>query len=220
MATCLGIRTEKIRATIELSGVTIRTPYVKAFNVDKARQRLTTNFSATVEIPASSSFVAGADIVIYAGEKDDEQKIFTGMTKSVTTSPSFDKAGYFVLSLSGVDKMGDLEGRTFSRRLKSDGFSSFVSIDGGSSNRPTRGVSIDKRIWGGKHTYTSSSPKASNPEHSKLTKMPKRGGHKHGKYGRAGNIDDWRQGQEGGLGVHDHSAMNKGGPAFGVYSAD
>ena len=220
MPTCLGIRTEKIRATIELSGVIIKTPYVKAFNVDKARQRLTTNFSCTVEIPVSSSFIPGADIVIYAGLKDDEQKIFTGMVKSISTAPSFDKAGYFQLSITGVDKMGDLEGRTFSRRLKSDGFALFVSIDGGSTNRPTRGVSIDKRIWGGKHTFTSSSPRLSDIEHSKITKMPKRGGHKHGKYGRAGNIDDWRQGQDGGLTVHDHAALNRGGPAWGSYSSD
>jgi len=221
VATCLGIRTEKIRATIELSGVTIKTPYVKAFNVDKARQRLATNFSATVEIPASSSFVAGADIVIYAGERGNEQKIFTGMVKSITTQPSFDKAGYFVLSISGTDKLGDLEGRTFSRRLKSDGFSLFVSIDSGPANRPTRGVSIDKKIWGGQHTMTSFKPDPRGAsEHSKVKKMPKRGANKHGKYARAGKPDDWRQGQGSGLSVHDHSTMDKGGPAFGVYSAD
>lgn len=220
MATCLGIRTEKIRATIDLSNVIIKTPYVKAFNVDKDRQRLATTFSATVEILASSSFIP-ADIVISAGLKDAEQKIFTGMIKSITTSPSFDKAGYFVLSLSGVDRMSELEGRTFSRRLKSDGFSTFVSIDGGSSNRPTRGVSIDKKIWGGQHTYTSPSPSPSMSEHSKVTKMPKRGGNKHGKYGRSGDVEDWRNAQAAGaLSVHDHSDMNKGGPSFGVFSSD
>ena len=203
-----------------MSGVTIRTPYVKSFSVDKTRGRLSTTFSASVEILASSAFVAGSDIVISAGQKGNEQKIFTGMVKSVTTQPSFDKAGYFILSMSGVDKLGDLEGKTFSRRIKSDGFNSFVSIDNGPKNRPSRGVSIDKRVWGGKHTVTSSTPLMNNSEHSKLTKMPKRGGHKHGKYGRAGNLDDYRQGGEGSLDVHDHTTMSKGGPAFGVYAAD
>jgi hypothetical protein len=220
MATCLGIRTEKIRATIELSGIVIRTPYIKAFNVDKARQKLATTFSATVEISASSSFIAGADIVIYAGEKDNELKIFTGMIETITTQPSFDKAGYYVLSISGTDRLGELEGKTFSRRLKSDGFSSFVSITGGPANRPSRGVSIDKKVSGGKHQVTSNSPKPQDSDHTKITEMPKRGGHKHGPYGRAGGPDDWRQGQDGSLGVHDHSSVNKGGPAFATYSAD
>lgn len=220
MVSCLGIRNEKIRATIELSGVTVRTPYVKSFSVDQARQRLTTTFSATVEIPVSSSFIAGSDVVIYAGLKDQEEKIFTGVIKTITTQPSFDKAGYFVLSISGVDRLGELEGKTFSRRLKSDGFSVFVSIDSGPANRPSRGVSIDKRIWGGKHTTGSFTPKPESSEHTKLTMMPKRGGNKHGKYGRSGEVGDWRNGQQGGLSVHDHTEMSKGGPAWGTYAAD
>jgi len=220
MVNCVGISVEKIRATIELSGVTIKTPYVKAFNVDKDRRKLSTSFSATVEIPAFSSFIAGSDIVIYAGLKDAEEKIFTGEVKTVTTQPSFDKAGYYILSISGVDKISDLENNTFSRRLRSDGFSLFVSIDSGPTNRPSRGVSIDKRIWGGKHTVASKTPRLEQIEHSQLTLMPKRGVHKHGNYGRAGSLDDWRQGQAGGLIPHDHQTMNKGGTAWAVYATD
>jgi hypothetical protein len=220
MATCLGIRTEKIRATISLSGVEIKTPYVKSFSVDKVRGRLTTSFSATVEIPASSSFVAGSDIIIYAGEKDNEEKIFTGAIKNITTQPSFDKAGYFILTISGVDKMGDLEGRTFSRRLRSDGFSLFVSIDSGPVNRPSRGVSIDKRVRGGSHQVVSSSPRMEEGEHSKLTKMPKRGSHKHGMYGKAGYLSNWANGDGASSGIHDHTDLDRGGPAFGVFSTD
>lgn len=221
MALCIGMEQEAVRATIELSGVEIKTPYVKAFSIDKARQRLSTTFSATVEIPASSSFVAGADIVIYGGLKGAETKRFTGMAKTITTQPSFDKAGYFVLSISGVDKMGDLDGKTFSRRLRSDGFSVFVSIDGGPANRPQRGVSIDKRVRGGKHQVTSTSPRMERGDHSQLTKMPKRGGHKHGMYGKAGYMNGEKNGESSaGNGIHDHTDMNKGGPAFGVYSAD
>lgn len=220
MPTCVGLRTEKIRSTIELSGVTIKTPYVKAFNVEEDREKLANTFSATVEVPVTSSFVPGSDIVIYAGEKDNEEKIFTGEVRSITVQPSFDKAGYFNLSLAGRGKIGELENRTFSRRLRSDGFSLFVSITGGPSNRPTRGVSIDKRIRGGQHQTTSSSPRPTGSEHTKLTKMPKRGGHKHGIYSKAGTLDDWRKGEDTGLTVHDHTAMNKGGPAWAVYSSD
>ena len=220
MALCIGIEQEAVRAKIELSGVSILTPYVKAFSIDKARQRLSTSFSCTVEIPASSSFVAGADLIIWAGLKGLETKRFTGMIRTITTQPSFDKAGYFVLSISGVDKMGDLDGATFSRRLRSDGFSAFVSIDGGPSNRPSRGVSVDKRVRGGKHQTTSSTPQMKNGEHGTITKMPKRGSNKHGIYGKAGNLSGWQNGQGSGLGVHSHKDMNSGGPAWGVYSAD
>ena len=219
MATCLGIRTEKIRATIELSGVSIRTPYVKAFSIEEARQRLGVTFSATVEIPASSSFIAGSDIVIYAGLQGAEEKRFTGMVKSISTQPSFDKAGYFVLSISGVTKLGDIEGRTFSRRLKSDGFAMFVSIDSGPANRPSRGVSIDKRVTGGKHTVASSTPKMQDTNHSEISHMPQRGNHKQGLYGKAGSPDPKRD-EGSSPNTHDHTDLSKGGPAFGVYSAD
>lgn len=221
MATCLGMRTEKIRSRINLSGVDIQTPYVKAWSTDSTRTKLSTTFSATLEVSATSSFIAGADIEIYATVDGVERKILTGMVNSIQVQPSFDKAGYFVLSISGEDRMGELEGRTFSRRLRSDGFSLFVSIDSGPSNRPSRGFSIDKRIRGGKHTYTSPTPRPDKGEHTKLTYMPKRGSGRHGEFGKIGGIGpNDGAGSRDGFIVHDHSEMDKGGPAWGVFAVD
>jgi hypothetical protein len=221
MATCLGITTEIIRSRIVLSGVSISTPYVRAWSVDKSRGRLSTQFSATVEIQATSSFVPGSDIEIYATVNGVEDKIFTGVVESTQIQPSFDKAGYWVLSISGADKMKDLEDETFSRRLRSDSFALFVAIESGPQNRPSRGFSIDKKVRGGKHTYTSSTPRPNRGEHTELTYMPKRGSGKYGEFAKIGGIGPGDgAGSSGGLAVHDHSSLDLGGPAFGVYSTD
>lgn len=221
MAPCIGIEQEKIRAKIIMSGLEIYTPYVKAFNIEKARGQLVSTFSATVEISASSSFIAGSDIVIYDYVNNVERKRFTGTIKQITSNPSFDKAGYFTLSLSGTDKMGVLENKTFSRRLRSDGFSIFVSIDGGPSNRPSRGLSIDKRVRSGSHTMVSQTPRPTETDHTKVTFMPKRGNEKHGSYSKASSIGGTSEsGVGGGITLHDHSTLSKGGPGFGVFSVD
>ena len=217
---CVGIRNEPVRARIVLSGFTVETPYVKAFSINRTRGKLVATFSASVEIPVTATFVAGADLQIWAWVKGSLTKRFTGSIKSITTQPHFNKAGYFIVNMTGVDAMGVLENKTFSRRLRSDGFSLWVSIDSGSANRPTRGVSIDKTISNGSHQTVGSSPRPTSSEHSKLIKMPKRGGHKHGLYKRAEGLGSGETAGSAGLTVHDHTVMEKGGPAFGVFSAD
>lgn len=218
---CVGITNEAVRARIVLSGYTVETPYVRAFNIDRARGKLVATFSASVEVPITATFVAGADIEIWAGLKNNLTKRFTGEIRSITTQPSFNKAGYYNVTMNGVDAMGVLENKTFSRRLRSDGFSLWVSIDSGPRNRPTRGVSIDKTIRNGQHQVTSSSPKLTSTDHTKLIKAPKRGGHKHGPYKRAEGLGSGEtDGSGSGLTVHDHTSMEKGGPSFGCYSVD
>ena len=106
MPACVGVQVEKIRATINLNGVVIKTPYVKAFNVDETRGGLGKTFSTTIEIRAGVSFTfGGANIIISAGIKDQEKKIITGIVKSMNVQPSYDKAGYYILSMSGVDAL-------------------------------------------------------------------------------------------------------------------
>ena len=217
---CVGIVNEPVRARVVLSGFTVETPYVKSFNIDRARGKLAATFSASLEIPVTASFTPGADIQIWGGVKGNLTKRFTGTIKNMTTQPHFNKASYFIVNISGVDSMGVLENKTFSRRLRSDGFSLFVSIDSGPSNRATRGVSIDKTIKNGHHQVTGPSPKLTSSEHSKLTKMPKRGNSKHGLYGKAEGLGAGEKEGSTGLTVHDHTTMEKGGPSFSSYSAD
>lgn len=220
MATCVGIRTEKIRARVVLSNVSISTPYVKAFNVEESRNTLAKTFSCTLEVSVSSSFIPGTDLEIYASVDGEERQLFTGIIKSIQAQPSFDRAGYYILSISGTDKLGDLEGKTFSRRLRSDGFSLFVSIDSGPSNRPSRGISIDKRVRGGSHQYTSATPNPNKADHTKLTYMPKRGSPKSGEFGKIGEIGPNDNSEGAGFKIHDHADMDNGGPAWGTYTAD
>jgi len=217
---CVGIRNEPVRARIVLSGFTVETPYVKSFSIDRSRGKVVSTFSASVEIPVTATFVAGADIQIWAGLKDRLTKRFTGTIRSVTTQPHFNKAGYFIVNMSGVDAMGVLENKTFSRRLRSDGFSLWVSIDSGPTNRPSRGVSIDKTISNGSHQVTSTTPRLTSLDHSKLTKMPKRGGNKHGPYKKAEGLGSGETKGGSNFTVHDHTTMEKGGPSWGTYSAD
>lgn len=220
---CVGVRVEQVRATVKFSGLTVKTPFVRAFNVDKARGKLASTFSASLEVSVSSSFIAGSDVEIFAGEKGNELQRFTGIIKSITVSPSFDKAGYYILNISGADRFCLLEGKTFSRRLKSDGFSSFVTITGGPQNRPSRGKSVDKRIRGGQHQYTSYTPRIdpSKSEHSDITYGPRRNANRPGEQAKAvepGSGSAQAAATANSLNVHDHSELSKGGPAFGVFS--
>ena len=217
---CVGIELEKIRATVVLGGREVKTPFVQSFSVNKSRTRLPTTASVSVELQAGTTFIAGQDIEIRAGLKGKEELIFTGQVQTLIVTPSADKAGYFVINLQAADKMIELENCRFSRRLRSEGFSAFVSIEGGPRNRPNKGFSVDKRIRGGKHQYTSPTPSPSDSEHSKLTKMPKRNSGKHGNYNKTTDPTGSDTGAGQGIGVHDHSTLSKGGPAFGVYSAD
>jgi hypothetical protein len=221
MPSCVTITKEKIRSTVDLSGYEVKTPYVKGFSIDRSRGKPAKTFSAQLEIPAGANFVPGSDIIIYAGEKDNEKKRFTGMIKTITIQPSFDKAGYYILNISGADIMDNLKDKTFSRRLRSDGFSMFVSIDSGPANRPSRGMSIDKRVRGGKHTFTAKTPKPTSADHTKVTYMPKRNSGKHGVYNKAAGIGSGQEdGSGGGFKTHSHDSMDKGGPAWGTYSTD
>jgi hypothetical protein len=219
--TCVGIKLEKIRATVNISGYEVNTPDVKAFSIDKARGRLTASFSLTVEVPVSASFILGSDILIYAGTMDNEKKTFTGIIKRVSVQPCFDKPGYFTFNITGTDKMGVLENKNFSRRLRSDGMSLFCGITSGATNKPTRGFSLEKRVRGGQHQMVSKTPRPQTSEHSELTKMPTRGVEKNGPYGKATDVGmASAQKTASGKVPHTHENMDQLGPAWGVYSTD
>ncbi|HEC66289.1 MAG TPA: hypothetical protein ENI23_13450 [bacterium] len=215
---CVGIELEKVRATIKFGGVEVKTPFVKSYTINRSRTRPTVTFGASIEIRAGTTFVPGTDLEIFAGLQNDEKLRFTGMIRTITTSPSPDKAGYWMLNMQGADRFIELENKKFSRRLKGKGFSMFASIDGGPENRPSVGFSTDKTMRGGKHTYVSSTPKPDTPDHSKVNHMPKRGQGKHGNYGKISNVPGSQDADGTNPNLHDHSALSKGGPSFGVFS--
>jgi hypothetical protein len=151
----------------------------------------------------------------------NQYRNFKQFCPDMESQPSFDKPGYFTLNISGTDRMGLMENKTFSRRLRSDGMSMFCGITSGASNKPTRGMSIEKRVRGGSHQFTSPTPKPQSTEHTELTVMPKRGVEKNGPYGKATDVGmASAQKTASGKWTHTHENLQQGGPAWGTYSAD
>ncbi len=105
-----------IRATIEFGGLIIKTPYILSFNVSKTRNSKST-FSASLKVLAIDlTHMENNTIVIYAGEKNNEIKIFTGYILSTRPTICFDDPNFTVLNLSGSDALFLLEGEKYTRR--------------------------------------------------------------------------------------------------------
>lgn len=230
---CTGIELEQIRARIVINDtVTIETPFVKNFSVNKSRSSNIGTFSASIEVAANTNFgspLGGSGLVkIYAGTKDNyvnKGPIFTGIIRRMSPQPIIGKPNYFLISISGNDIMSKLQNKKFSRRIATDGPGLFVTVNGSAGPRPTTMTwSIDKRIRSGSSQFSGLKPDISDrEEHNSLTKYNDHKGTGQGAWlsGRASEIVPEPIGAGGGgtgLNVHDHSTMNKGGPAFGSYS--
>jgi len=98
---------------------------------------------------------------------------------------------------------------------------------GGSANRPKEYTSLAKKVTAGSRVSRASSPNPADAtgENSPYVK------HASGQEGSDGGGllgaiagkrtgGDRSSGSTGGLGIHDHSNLDTGGPAFAVYSAD
>lgn len=168
MVSCANIVLEKIRAEIDFGGGLIfTTPDIKSFSVSRARQQFAATFSASIEVPASTVFPAGADVVIRAGTLDNLKTIFTGKVLNITVNPSFEKAITYLINLSGSDRFQELEGKTFSRRQRTRGPSMFAAITGVTDRPSQKGISYEKRIQsGGRHRIANKDTNLR--EHSKL----------------------------------------------------
>lgn len=117
------IEREAIRATITIGNKKISTPDVISFNVRKARGQAAATFSASLRMDAAdlSSNAIGLvsqGIVIEAGIKGSEHRIFTGVVQSITINPVRTDASKVMVSLSGKDLMYKMEGQKINRRVK------------------------------------------------------------------------------------------------------
>ena len=169
MVTCANITLEKIRAEISFGSLEFETPDIKSFSVSRSRSSISAQFSASIEVPASTIFPINQEIVIRAGTEGNLQTIFTGRVLTITVNPSFDKATTYIVNMSGQDKMQELEGQTFSRRQRTRGASSFAAITGISGRRPTRGISYEKRSQSGGSTEIQM-PEPNLREHSRVVR--------------------------------------------------
>lgn len=228
---CIPIAEERVRAEIWMGGTLIaKTPFIKSFNVSKARGQQTNTFSATFEIIAGVVFPIGQQLTIKAGLRGSLTSVFTGFIESTQVSPAFAKPSYFSILLSGKGVLSQLENKKFTRRLKTSGQGMFCLITGGSANRPNSVASLDRTHSSGNRTAVNNSPNPSSlgGEHSQLTvfgsaasksAQGSAGGAASRLAGKqSGGPDELSSG--GGLGVHTHEDIDSGGPAFGVFSSD
>ena len=114
----------KIRATI------ISTPFIQSFTVNKRRGQIST-FDAALKVSHDevNSTITGDNVKIWAGEDIAGNLIFTGVVKQAKISPCYDDPKYVMLSISGTDTMGLLQGKKFTRRCRATK-SAWVSITG------------------------------------------------------------------------------------------
>jgi len=128
----MSITMVKVRAEINVGTTfTCATPYIQTFNVTKSRGQAST-FSATLKVANKDILgnISGDSIVIKAGVAGTGlPTIFTGFIKRVTVNPCYNDPSYVILNISGVDPMGYLEGKKYTRRCRATR-GTYVTIDG------------------------------------------------------------------------------------------
>ena len=116
------IEKQKVRARVELGNITVETPNVVSFSVNRARNQTSANFSASLRIEYteinSSTELLAETIVIKAGLKNNLKTIFTGKVEKCVVNPVRVDASKVILNLSGKDVLSVLEGQNINRRLK------------------------------------------------------------------------------------------------------
>ncbi len=118
-----------VRATVRVGGLSVSTPFVTSFNVNRSRGQVST-FSATLKVHYSHiSNAVGGDITISAGPAGAETKIFTGICRSSNVTPCRDDPAYVLLTISGNDILSELKNKKITRRCKSSA-ATWVEITG------------------------------------------------------------------------------------------
>ena len=106
----MSIELVKIRASISVGGLTVKTPYIQSFNVRKSRGAAST-FDAVLKVELGSASSATGEITISAGEGSASNRIFTGIVKKIHMTPCWDDPHYCFLNLSGTDMFYLLENK-------------------------------------------------------------------------------------------------------------
>ncbi len=169
MVTCANITLEKIRAKISFGSLVFETPDVSSFSVNRSRSQLAASFNCSIEVPATTVFPIDQEIIIEAGTVGNLRQLFVGQVLQITINPSFEDASNYVVNMSGQDKFQELEGKTFSRRQRTRGPTTFAAITNVISKSPQKGISLELRKQSG------GSQKIANAdtnlrEHSKLVR--------------------------------------------------
>ncbi len=229
VATCLPLIEEKVRAEVYLGNVLLaKTPFVLSFSVSKARTQLTNTATVQLELLAGASFPLGEQLKVVAGLRGDLKEIFSGEIVGTRVDPSFGKPSYYKLTLTAQGVLSKLEGKKFSRRLRTDGQGLFAKITSAPGARPTAGYSPDLTKQSGNGNVISGSPNpVSTGGQGKLPFVTYEKGQSNP--GSGGRTAAWAHKPQSSGGtdsssgsnvIHDHGSLEKGGPSWGVYSSD
>ena len=172
MVTCANITLEKIRARISFGSLVFETPDVQSFSVSRSRSSLAASFNCSLEVPVTTVFPVDQEVVIEAGTEGNLRQIFTGQVLQITINPSFEDAASYVVNMSGQDKFQELEGKTFSRRQRTRGPTTFAAITNVISKSPQKGTSLELRKQSG-GSSTIANKDTNLREHSKLVRTDK-----------------------------------------------
>lgn len=108
-----------VRATVVVGGLSVSTPYVVSFNVNRSRGQIST-FSATIKVHyAQLASAVGGPVTITAGPALAQHRIFTGICRSSNVTPCRDDPAYILLTVSGEDILSELKNKKITRRCKS-----------------------------------------------------------------------------------------------------
>ena len=125
----MGIELIKVRAKISVGNLSVETPFVQSFNVQKTRGQIS---SFTAQLKVDSDQLSGSNVgglvSIEAGANGTMNQIYTGILKKSTIAPCWDDPGYVIWNISGEDTLSLLNGKKYTRRCRSTKHS-YVTIN-------------------------------------------------------------------------------------------
>lgn len=146
----------KIRAKVAVGGITVETPYIRSFSVNRARGQPSATFSASLRVPAGTSFDAiSSEVVISAGTESSTNTIFTGYVHNITISPSREDSSFVIMDISGQDALYKLQGQHYTRRVSAIALSRFGAITAVTEENESYKERFPAKIYDGEDRLTS-----------------------------------------------------------------
>jgi len=113
------IRARVILGTETFDGLMVQTPNVVSFNVRRARNQPSANFSASLRIKNTELDAIGLGVIIETRVLPGTwTRIFTGVVEKAVLNPIRTDASMVMLNISGRDAMRILETQKINRRVK------------------------------------------------------------------------------------------------------
>lgn len=125
----MGVTQVPIRASVNIGGGSIETPYVLSFNVHRRRGAPST-FDASIKVKGDVGGGTPTGGISISAGSGGLNKIFTGIIKGAKVTPCWDDPSYVVITLTGDDALSLIQGKKYTRRSKGPGAGAFCLITG------------------------------------------------------------------------------------------